>query len=109
MHSLSVLDYSIIIGYLLLSLVIGFIMTRKASSSLDQYFLGGRSLPWYLLGVAGMANVFDLTGTMIITSFLYMLGPRGLFVEFRGGAVLVLAFMLAYTGKWHRRSGCITG
>ena len=55
-----------------------------------------------------MSAWFDLTGTMIITSFLYLLGPRGLFIEFRGGAVLVLAFMLAYTAKWHRRSGCMT-
>lgn len=109
MHTLAPLDYGIIIGYLVLSLVMGILMTRKASSSLDNYFLGGRSLPWYLLGVAGMANWFDLTGTMLITSFLYMLGPRGLFIEFRGGAVLILAFMLVYTGKWHRRSGCMTG
>jgi Na+/proline symporter len=83
-------------------------MAKKAGSSLDHYFLGGRSVPWWLLGVTGMANWFDLTGTMIITSFLYMLGPRGLFIEFRGGAGLVLAFMLAYAGKWHRRSGCMT-
>jgi solute:Na+ symporter, SSS family len=32
-----------------------------------------------------------------------------LFVEFRGGAVLVLPFMMLWTGKWHRRSGCLTG
>lgn len=109
MHTLAPLDYAIIVGYLGLSLVMGVLMTRKASSGLDHYFLGGRTLPWYLLGVAGMANWFDLTGTMLITSFLYLLGPRGLFIEFRGGAVLVLAFMLVYTGKWHRRSGCMTG
>jgi len=108
MHSLSFLDYSIIIGYLVLSLFAGVLMTRKAGSSLEHYFLGGRSLPWYLLGIAGMAVWFDLTGTMIITSFLYLLGPRGLYIEFRGGAVLVLAFLLAYAGKWHRRSGCMT-
>src|SRR5258708_11261091 len=83
-------------------------MWAKARTSLTQYFLGGRKQPWYLLGIAGMAGWFDLTGTMIITSFLYILGPRGLFIEFRGGAVLVLAFMIAYTGKWHRRSGCMT-
>src|SRR5208283_5695416 len=109
MHSLARVDYAIIIGYLALSLVMGVLMTRRASSSIENYFLGGRSIPWYLLGVAGMANWFDLTGTMLITSFLYMLGPRGLFIEFRGGAVLILAFMLVYTGKWHRRSGCMTG
>ncbi len=108
MNALATIDYVIIIGFLTLSLVAGVIMTKRASTSLDHYFLGGRTLPWWMLGIAGMANWFDLTGTMIITSFLYMLGPRGLFIEFRGGAVLVLAFMLAYTGKWHRRSGCMT-
>lgn len=109
MHQLYAIDYAIIIGFLAITVVVGLVMTRKASSSLDHYFLGGRSLPWYLLGIAGMSNWFDMTGTMIITSFLYMLGPRGLFIEFRGGAVLILAFMLCYTGKWHRRSGCMTG
>jgi SSS family solute:Na+ symporter len=109
MHFLAPLDYVIILGYLGLSLVVGLIMSRKASASIDNYFLAGRSLPWYLLGIAGMANWFDLTGTMVITSFLYMLGPRGLYIEFRGGACLALAFMLAFTGKWHRRSGCMTG
>jgi SSS family solute:Na+ symporter len=109
MHTLALLDYIIIIGYLGLSLALGLVMSRRASSSLDHYYLGGRKMPWYLLGVVGMTTWFDLTGTMIITSFLYMLGPRGLFIEFRGGAVLILAFMLVYTGKWHRRSGCMTG
>ncbi len=109
MHTLSILDYGIIIGYLVLTMAVGLYMTKKASSSLDDYFLAGRSMPWYLLGIAGMTNWFDMTGTMIITSFLYMLGPRGLFIEFRGGAVLILAFLMCYTGKWHRRSGCLTG
>jgi Na+/proline symporter len=45
---------------------------------------------------------------MVITSLLFLLGPRGLFVEFRGGAVLVLAFLMLWAGKWHRRSGCMT-
>lgn len=105
---MTLIDYIIVAGYLALTLLAGFIMTRRASKNLEEYYLGGRKIPWWLLGIAGMANWFDLTGTMIITSFLYMLGPRGLYVEFRGGACLVLAFMLAYAGKWHRRSGCMT-
>ncbi len=63
MHALATIDYAIIISFLTLSLVAGVIMTKRASTSLDHYFLGGRTLPWYLLGVAGMANWFDLTGT----------------------------------------------
>jgi len=108
MYALHRVDYVILAVYFALTLVVGLLMTRRASSSLEHYFLAGRRLPWYLLGIAGMTNWFDLTGTMIITSFLFMLGPRGIFIEFRGGAVLILAFMLVYTGKWHRRSGCMT-
>lgn len=108
MPQLSPTDLVILALYFLLTLVVGVVMTRKASRNLDEYFLGGRSLPWYLLGIAGMTAWFDLTGTMIVTSFLYLLGPRGLFIEFRGGAVLILPFMMAFTGKWHRRSGCMT-
>ncbi len=108
MITLSSIDYDVIGAFFVVILLVGLAMARVASKNLESYFLGGRNLPWYLLGICGMSTWFDLTGTMIITSFLYMLGPRGLYIEFRGGAVLVLAFMLAYTGKWHRRSGCMT-
>lgn len=108
MNTLNPIDIAIIIAYFVLTLAVGLVMSRRASKGLNEYFLGGRSIPWWLLGIAGMGNWFDLTGTMVITSFLYLLGPQGFFIEFRGGAVLVLAFMIAYTGKWHRRSGCMT-
>jgi Na+/proline symporter len=108
MTALSGLDYGIIATFLVIILLVGLAASRIAARSMEHYFLGGRNLPWYLLGISGMSAWFDLTGTMIITSFLYLLGPRGLYIEFRGGAVLVLAFLLAYTAKWHRRSGCMT-
>ncbi len=108
MEYLSKLDYGIITGYFLLILSLGFVLSRRASASLEDYFLGGRNLPWWALGISGMAKFLDVTGTMLIVSFLYMLGPRGLFIEFRGGAVLILVVTLIWTGKWHRRSGCMT-
>ncbi|WP_320178503.1 hypothetical protein [Roseovarius pacificus] len=109
MEPLGVLDYTAIGVYMVIVLAMGRLLMGRASNSLEDYYLGGRRLPWWLLGSSGMSAWFDVTGTMIITSFLFMIGPRGLFIEFRGGAVLVLAFMLCFTGKWHRRSGCMTG
>ncbi|MFP4283067.1 MAG: sodium:solute symporter, partial [Opitutales bacterium] len=103
------LDLAIVVTYVFVTVGAGLWMSKRAAGGMEDYFLGGRRLPWYLLGLAGMTMWFDVTGTMIITSFLFMLGPQGLFVEFRGGAVLVLAFLLVFAGKWHRRSGCITG
>ncbi len=109
MWSLNGIDYTVILGYLGALIVLGVALERMASKSLDDYFIGGRRLPWWALGVSGMAYFLDMTGTMIITSFLFLLGPRGLFIEFRGGAVLALAFMMLWGGKWHRRSKCLTG
>lgn len=108
MQTLNNLDYAIIGIYLLGILGLGVLLTRRASSSLEEYYLAGRKLPWYLLGASGMASWFDVAGTMVIVSFLYLIGPRGLFIEFRGGAVLILAFAMCYAGKWHRRSQCMT-
>ena len=79
MNFLPAVDWTIIIIYFAITLVAGLWMTKRASSNLDEYFLAGRSMPWWLLGIAGMTAWFDMTGTMVITSFLYMLGPRGLF------------------------------
>lgn len=109
MSSLSTTDYIVIAAYLLVLVGLGFYFRRRASKSLEDYFLGGKRLPWWAMGISGMASFIDMAGTMLIVSFLYMLGPRGLYVEFRGGAVLVLAFMLVWTGKWHYRSRCMTG
>ena len=88
---------------------LGLYLRKRASSTLEDYLIGSRSLPWWMLGFSGMDAFLDVAGTMLIVSFLFMLGPRGLFVELRGGAVLVLIPMMLWTGKWHHRSRCLTG
>lgn len=108
MQYLSTLDYIILAGYFVLLLGIGLALKRIASQSMDSYFLAGNRLPWWMLGVSGMGYSLDIAGTMLIVSLLYLLGPRGLFVEFRGGVSLALLCQMIWTGKWHRRSGCMT-
>ncbi|MCU0776655.1 MAG: hypothetical protein MUF86_03195 [Akkermansiaceae bacterium] len=102
-------DYIFMGLYVLVLIFLGFYLKRLASRSLDNYITGGKNIPWWAMGISGMASFLDLAGTAVIVSFLFLLGPQGLFVEFRGGAVLVLPFMMLWTGKWHRRSGCLTG
>ena len=109
MRYLGVWDYVIIAVYFLILIGIGSYFRKKAAASLEDYFLAGRKMPWWALGLSQMTFWFDMTGTMIITSFLFMLGPRGIYIEFRGGAGLVLVFLMLWAGKWHRRSGVITG
>ena len=109
MHFLNSVDYSVIVTYLLVLIGFGLYLQKKASQSIRDYFLGGNTLPWWALGISGMASYLDIAGTMLIVSFIFMLGPRGLFIEFRGGACLLLSFMMVWTGKWHYRSKCMTG
>lgn len=108
MKYLNMFDWTVIGLYFVLLVSIGFYLTKKASSSLADYVVGNRSLPWWALGISGTATWLDVAGTMLIVSFLYILGPRGLYIEFRGGAGLLLPFMLLWTGKWLRRSKVLT-
>ena len=87
MHILNTFDYLVIGIYFSVLVGLGLYLKKRASGSLEDYFLGGRHLPWWALGVSGMAWSLDITGTALIVSFLYMMGPRGLFIEFRSGAV----------------------
>ncbi len=108
MAELSIIDYLIIGIYFAVLVGVGFYYRKAASESIDNYFLGGRRLPWWALGISGMAAWLDLTGTMLITSFLFLLGPTALFLELRGGVGLVLVFLFIFVGKWQRRSGLMT-
>lgn len=108
MSTLNILDYSIIGLYILGMLALGAWFRRLASRNMDSYFLAEKSLPWWMLGISGMGYSLDLAGTMVIISLLYVFGPRGLFIEFRGGLSLAMICQMIWTGKWHRRSGCMT-
>jgi len=71
--------------YALLLVGMGFFLRGRASGSVEDYFIGGRKMPWWLLGTSGMAQFVDITGTALIISFLFMMGPKALLVELRGG------------------------
>ncbi len=105
---MQVTDYVILVFYLLGMLYVGFFFEKKASAGIDAYFLGNRSLPWWLLGSSGMSGNFDVTGTMINTAFIFAIGAAGFFIEFRGGVTLIMAFLLAFMGKWNRRARVMT-
>lgn len=102
------IDFIIIAVYLVSMVLIGLWMQKKASSGINSYFLGNRSMPWWMLGISGMASNLDVSGTMINTALLFALGISGFLVEIRGGMTLVLAFVMIFMGKWNCRSGVMT-
>lgn len=105
---MAIIDYIIVAAYLLGILVIGMWFERRASKSIDSFFLGDRSLKWWALGASGMASNIDVSGTMINVALIYALGAQGYFIEIRGGIVLIMAFMMVFMGKWNRRAHVMT-
>ena len=108
MTKLNIVDFSVILGYIAALIGLGFYLRKRASNSLEDYFLGGRKMPWWALGISGMASCLDVSNTSLIVAFLFMLGPRGLYAQIRGNVAIVFIFMLLWGGKWHRRSRCMT-
>lgn len=105
---LTALDLIIIVIYLISIVIIGISFHKQARTSVDSYFLGNRKLPWWALGASGMASNTDIAGTMVIAALIFSLGAKGVFVELRGGMVLVMAFFAVFMGKWTRRSQVLT-
>ena len=51
MGHLVFLDYAIIAVYMLFAVGTGIVFSKRASQSSENYFLGGRSLPWWMIAV----------------------------------------------------------
>ncbi|HDL19620.1 MAG TPA: hypothetical protein ENH29_11250 [Bacteroidetes bacterium] len=101
------IDSAIIILYFLFIFIISFMLKRRAGKNLDSYFLGGGSMPWWLLGMSGSSTYFDITGTMWMVSVFYMLGVKGMWEQWFW-CFPFAGFLMVYKGKWNYRSGVLT-
>ena len=102
------IDYIIIAVYLIILVSVGIYGKRQAEKGIDSFFLGNRKISWWMLGSSGMASNLDVAGTLIIVAFIYAIGIQGIFIEIRGGVVLIMAFLMIFMGKWNRRAGVMT-
>ena len=55
---MTLLDWAIIALYFVFATGIGVAMSRRAGSSITEFFIGGRSLPWWLAGTSMVATTF---------------------------------------------------
>ncbi|MEM8944007.1 MAG: sodium:solute symporter family protein [Planctomycetota bacterium] len=108
MLALHTIDYVIIGLYGIGVIVAGVILSRRAAESVDSYFLGGRSIPWYLLGISNASGMFDITGTMWMVMLLFVYGPKSLWIPWVW-PTFNQVFLMIFLAAWLRRSGVITG
>jgi SSS family solute:Na+ symporter len=102
------IDIAIIITYLALTFLIGFWISKRASKDLDSYFLGGKSLPWYILGVSNASGQFDITGTMWLVYLCFVYGLKSVWIPWVWPTFNQI-FLMVYVGMWLRRSNVLTG
>jgi Na+/proline symporter len=88
--------------------LIGVLLTRRAASSVDSYLLGGKSLPWYLLGLSNASGMFDISGTMWLVTIGFVYGLKSIWIPWLW-PVFNQIFLMVFLSMWLRRSGARTG
>lgn len=106
--TLQFVDLLIIFGYLVLTIFIGFIISKKASKNLDSYFLGGKTIPWYMLGLSNASGMFDITGTMWMVAIMFIYGIKSVFIPWLW-PVWNQVILMVFLAVWMRRSNVLTG
>ncbi len=74
---LGTLDWIIIISFFIISLLIGLYAARTAGNSVADYFLSGRNMPWWLLGVSMVATTFSCDTPNLVTDIVRQNGVSG--------------------------------
>ncbi len=100
------LDLAIIIAYVAFTIWIGIWFKSQASSSIEQYFLGGRNLSWWLAGVSMVATTFAADTPLAVTELVAWNGVSGNWIWWNmlAGGMLTAFF---FARLW-RRAGVVT-
>lgn len=105
---LSLIDILIIVLYLGVLIYIGIHLKRRASHNLESYLLGGKSIPWYMLGLSNASGMFDISGTVWLVAITVVYGLKSIYIPWLW-PVFNQIFLMVYLSAWLRRSGCTTG
>jgi len=105
---LQLIDISILIAYLVTMVLIGIYMRNKAKQDKESYLLGGKKLPWYMLGLSDASDMFDISGTMWMVALCFVYGLKSIWIPWLW-PVFNQVFMMMFLSKWLRRSNANTG
>ena len=99
-------DWTIILAFLAVALLIGLLVARRAGRNTTEFFLSGRAMPWWLLGMSMVATTFSTDTPNLVTDIVRQNGVAGNWVWW----AFLLTGMLTvfvYARLW-RRSGVTT-
>jgi len=97
-----------VLAYLVLTLFIGFYLSKQASKNLESYFLGGNKIKWYFLGLSNASGMFDISGTMWTVTIAFVYGLKSAWIPWLW-PVWNQIFVMVFLAIWMRRSNTMTG
>jgi Na+/proline symporter len=102
----TLLDWSAIIAYLAITLVLGLYFRGRSSKSVDDYFVSGRNVSWWLAGTSMVATTFAADTPLVVTGLVYTQGIAGNWLWW---AFLLSGMMTVFLfARLWRRSGLLT-
>ncbi len=107
MH-LNFVDTSIILSYIVLTFLIGFWISKKASKGIQSYFLGDNTLKWWMLGFSNSSGMFDVSGAAWMVSMVFIYGVNVYWQQW-AWPVWNQVFLMMFLSVWLRRSNVVTG
>src|SRR5690606_8341120 len=105
---LQTVDIVVIVVYLAAMVLLGILLKKRAERDKESYLLGGKKLPWYMLGMSNASDMFDISGTMWMVTLAFVYGLKSIWIPWLW-PVFNQVFMMMYLSVWRRRSGATTG
>ncbi len=105
---MDIIDISIIVLYIMITLFVGIWVSKKASKGLKSYFLGGNDIKWYFLGLSNGSGMFDVSGTAWMVGILFLYGVKS-FMFMWMWPIWNQIFVMMFLAVWIRRSNIMTG
>lgn len=104
--NLATLDWAIIAAFFVLSLAIGLIVSKRSGKDSSEFFLSGRTMPWWLLGFSMVATTFSADTPNLVTDIVRKNGVAG---NWAWWAFLLTGMLTVFVyAKLWRRSGVLT-
>lgn len=99
-------DWSIVAAFLVVSLIVGLAVTKRAGSSASEFFLAGRGMPWWLLGASMVATTFSAGTPNLVTDLVRQKGVAGNWMWW-SFLLTGMTTVFIYAKLW-RRTGAMT-
>ncbi len=105
MH-LATLDWILIISFFVIFLIIGLVVAKKSGKNTQEFFLSGRNMPWWLLGISMVATTFSADTPNLVTDIVRQNGVSGNWVWWTF-LITGMLTVFVYAKLW-RRSKVLT-